>query len=410
MTALRSFAVCLALAAAVALPAAWRNWEYSRAVNLPPAAEARLASVAVPHGVQAGAGGGLAAVRVVDEQGREVPYVRLARTGQRTREWRSARLLEPSFRPGEYTEALVDTGAARQIHNSLELETDERDFFAWVELSVSDDARTWRILRDRAPIYRFTRDALPGNQVLTYPDTLSRYLRVRVLEGAQLFSLREARVAREVAEEAERVPVPLPLAADSSAPQQQNWWRAGTGSTPFEVSEVRFETPQPEFHRAVRVSQSEDGQTWETAGTGEIYRIGAGDKKRESLAVEFPGSSARYWRVEVLNRNDAPLAGLAPALFVTPWRVIFRQEPGRSYRLLYGNTRARAPEYDLRRLTDRKALEAAALGSLGAEELNSAYADPRPWSERHPQVLWLALGLAVVVLGTLALRALRHPA
>ena len=94
---------------------------------------------------------------------------------------------------------------------------------------------------------------------------------------------------------------------------------------------------------------------------------------------------------------------------MTPWRVIFRQELGHSYRLLYGNSRARAPEYDLAKFTDRKALEAAAPGSLGPEELNAGYADPRPWSERHPQVLWLALGLAVVVLGALAVRALRHP-
>jgi hypothetical protein len=47
---------------------------------------------------------------------------------------------------------------------------------------------------------------------------------------------------------------------------------------------------------------------------------------------------------------------------------------------------------------------------LGAEEVTSNYADPRPFTERHPNLLWIALGLAVVLLGSVALRALRAPA
>jgi len=38
---------------------------------------------------------------------------------------------------------------------------------------------------------------------------------------------------------------------------------------------------------------------------------------------------------------------------------------------------------------------------------NVGYLSPEPWSERHPALLWLALAVAVAVLGLLALRALR---
>jgi len=31
----------------------------------------------------------------------------------------------------------------------------------------------------------------------------------------------------------------------------------------------------------------------------------------------------------------------------------------------------------------------------------------RPWSERHPAVLWLAIVLAVIVLGAMALHSMR---
>jgi hypothetical protein len=92
---------------------------------------------------------------------------------------------------------------------------------------------------------------------------------------------------------------------------------------------------------------------------------------------------------------------------VVPRRVVFRQQSGATYRLLYGNSRAERPDYDFGRLTPREAIDAAVDVPLGAEELNPEYADPAPWTERHAAILWTALVAAVLVLGALAIRSLR---
>ena len=179
------------------------------------------------------------------------------------------------------------------------------------------------------------------------------------------------------------------------------------------VSEVRFEVAEPEFYRAVRISTSDDAKQWRAAGSGDIYRVklsqpaSSGDPLREKLRVAFPETRARFFRVEILDRNDAPLAGLSVRLFTIPRSVVFRAEPARNYRLLYGNHRASAPEYNMARIVDAKSLDAATPATLGAEEQNPSYEDPAPWSERNPAVLWVALGVAVLLLGVLALRALR---
>jgi hypothetical protein len=47
---------------------------------------------------------------------------------------------------------------------------------------------------------------------------------------------------------------------------------------------------------------------------------------------------------------------------------------------------------------------------LGAEEANAAYTgrpDDRPWSERHAAVLWVAIIMAVLILGGIALRSMK---
>jgi hypothetical protein len=89
---------------------------------------------------------------------------------------------------------------------------------------------------------------------------------------------------------------------------------------------------------------------------------------------------------------------------------VFRYEPGRQYRLLYGNSRATAPQYDLGQLTDVKSRESASLATIGAEVVNQAYVDPAPWTERNQAVMWVALVVAVAAIGVLAVRALRSAA
>jgi len=89
--------------------------------------------------------------------------------------------------------------------------------------------------------------------------------------------------------------------------------------------------------------------------------------------------------------------------------VLFHPVQNRSYRLIYGTFPATSPQYDLARTLHIQANEEMAHLGLVAEEATSNYADPRPFTERHPNLLWIALGVAIVLLGYAALRALRTP-
>ena len=89
--------------------------------------------------------------------------------------------------------------------------------------------------------------------------------------------------------------------------------------------------------------------------------------------------------------------------------VLFHPIQTHTYHLLYGNVRATAPQYDLARTLRIQPNDVMLSPSLGPEETTLNYADPRPFTERHPNLLWLALGVAVTLLGYAALRALRTP-
>jgi len=401
------------LISAEALPPAWEHWRYWRALELPPAESVRLMKVTLPIEVYERAQPDLGDLRLTDDTWAEVPYVLHVRRGSRRQEQLEARLGEVSFVPGPpvaYTQAQVDLGEKIAAHNQLTINTDEKDFFARVELAVSDDAKNWRLLRQQAPIYRFQKDGLPGNQTISYSESRARYLRLRIDAGEKPFPVSGASVSREVVEEAELAKIDARFSARTEAPRGRSWWQADLGSAAVPASQVRFSVGQSQFHRAVEVYTSNDAQRWRRVGQGDIYRPGSGDAAAatESLRTEFEEARGGYWRVVVVDRNDPPLAEIEVELWGTPRHLVFRQEPRRSYRLLYGNERAEAPQYELARLLGREEREQAAAAAIGAEMINPSWADPRPWSERHPVVLWIALGIAVVALGLLALRSLRQ--
>ena len=394
------------------LAEAWTHWRYFRSIDVVPANEPRLVRATLPIEIYGKTQPSLADLRVIREDGAEVAFVLHARVGKEERQWRPAEIADLGFVPGEHTEIVVDVGTDHDAHNALEIQTGVNEFFAWVEIAGSDDREHWRILNEKVPIYRFE-DTQDGNTVVSYPDSQARWLRLKILQPERRFPVYGCRVAYELVEEPELIVLSGRLQRDSGTEPRESRWQVDLGVENVPASSVRFEATQPEFHRTVRVNTRADETDWEEVGRGDIYRYpnpqSDGDEPeiRTSLQVRFPEARARYWRISVLNRNDAPIEGLAPTLEGSPRHVVFRQEPGAVYRLLYGNPRVAAPEYDLARLTLRQELEAALPVGMGSEVANVGYLSPEPWSERHPALLWLALGVAVAVLGLLALRALR---
>src|SRR5271163_3506555 len=196
-------AACATLAADTPLPAAWKNWHYSRTMDLAPAAAGQLAGVVAPPDLYARAQTGLADLRVIDDQGAEVPYVIFQRPGSSKSSPLPTTLRENSFSAGAFTQLVLDAGAHAPFHNTVRIETGETDFIEWVQVEASDDGHVWRMVEERAPIFRFRKNAHEGTQVVHYSENNAQYLRVRILDGAAKFAVFGADVLHEVVEPAE---------------------------------------------------------------------------------------------------------------------------------------------------------------------------------------------------------------
>jgi hypothetical protein len=402
-----------AAAIATDLPSAWRSWRYSRAIETPHADT--LNYITLDRQVFSHSENQLADLRIIDDSAQQLPYdVRSEITPPPAPVRLTATLRENSFVPGQFTQVVVDLGERPRFHNSLRVQTGESDFINWVQVDASDDAHVWRIVNPRAPISRFRKDNLEGNQAVRYSENNARYLRVRIQEGGHSFQVSDIEVfsspATKTASPSEGPPLFVSQAPDAQGEGSQMQWTADLGSGNIPVAKFKFETSQPAFYRPVRILTSSDRKEWQFAGGGEIHRYVVGGRTEESLAVQcYPSWGPRYWRVEVLNGNDAPLSAARLSAAMPLRFVLFRPEPNRSYRLIYSNARAKAPQYDLARTLQIPAIEAMPHAGLRLEEITANYPDPRPFTERHPNLLWIALTVAVVLLGYSALRAFRTP-
>src|SRR5215469_1600945 len=149
--------------AAVPLPSAWSHWRYSCLIKAEPTDTVRLVRVALPQDVYLHAENSLADVRVIDDAGDEVPYAEQRWQNYDEPRRCPAQIIESSFSPGHYTQLVLDLGSSSAaFHDAVEIGVSEDEFMEWVEVDASDDAQVWRIVQDRAPIFRFAREGHQG--------------------------------------------------------------------------------------------------------------------------------------------------------------------------------------------------------------------------------------------------------
>lgn len=125
-------------------------------------------------------------------------------------------------------------------------------------------------------------------------------------------------------------------------------------------------------------------------------------------APQVDADGPTTWKVTIENRDDAPIQLASVRLEMLQRRLCFDATAGATYTLHYGDSALMAPEYDYASLF---ALEHdGATAHLGPESPNPAYTprpDARPFTERHPILLWVALVLAIGLLGVVAFRSFK---
>ena len=332
-------------------------------------------------------------LRVLDARGRQVPW--RPRYVRGDEQLQSARVLNAGTQ-GRAAVALLDFGSERLIRERIQLDLPSEPFVGRAEIDGSHDRRVFTRLSSTA-IYDVRGATRAVSTVVVFPPSDFRYYRIRatgvkVIRGA---------TAEAVAEAGAPVRRPAEISIEQEA--RRTAIEADVRYRGLWVHELRFASSTPTFDRPVDVEGSMDGKAYFVAGGGRLYRFG------ESGETTLPlNSRYRYLRIRIGNGDDEPLRDLRVTL--RAYRDYILLAPGFTppYRVLYGGPKRR-PEYDFAQQPDPPGEPEVAV--LGAERANEAFeppADTRPFTERHPIVIQLALALAAAALLAAGFFALRR--
>jgi hypothetical protein len=256
-------------------------------------------------------------------------------------------------------------------------------------------------------LFDLSGERLGHNSTLQIPVSTYRFLRVtidgvvkpsEVQSAAAGIERAQEAVWRDLRGEARQTQEGKDTVLTFSVPQ----------NVPVERVMLDIDPAQGNFQREIEVQNEKKTPS----DSGEISRVhlvrngGRIDVEQTRLPLNSRGNGEL--RVVIHNGDDAPLRLTGAHLQQYERRIYFDCAAGVSPALYYGDEKLAAPVYDYAKLFQGDA-NAASL-EMGAEQANVSYTgrpDQRPWSERYPAVLWIAILAAVAILGGLAVRSLK---
>ena len=325
-----------------------------------------------------------------------------------------------------HTEFDLDLESVTQ-YNHIRLTLDAKDFLVTARATGKDvlAAGDHDVDLGSSTLYDFSRESLGGNSTLKLPTASFRYIHVSLTPGispkqvqaAAVYSLEEKKAywtevgscgqPKQVqSKEKEKQASKLVTAIECEIPAKVRVDRLVFQIAPGQIN----------FRRSVEVTEWKQGSQESTplnVASGDISRVqikrGGSVVNNERLFLPMRRPHAEKFTVTVSNGDDPPLAIERVQPQAVEQRVFFEPKGKTRLRLYYGDDKLSAPIYDYAKFF--KDDNASAQAQLGQAEANAAFTgrpDDRPWSERHKAVLWVAMILAVVGLGALALRGMKE--
>lgn len=167
------------------------------------------------------------------------------------------------------------------------------------------------------------------------------------------------------------------------------------------VPDITRSTDRPELQ-----SRTSFGNLLRVHGTRDGRRI-----DEERLDIDVPDrdfDAPSKWTITIENGDDRPIQLKSVTLQMQERTLCFDAVEGAAYTLYYGDAALAAPRYDYATLFAPQ--PNAAQATLGPERHNPVFKprpDTRPFTEKHPVLLWVVLALVIALLAAIAFRSVK---
>jgi hypothetical protein len=321
-------------------------------------------------------------------------------------------------------ETVFDVSLPTGRYSDLQLDVTGQNFIAAVTVTGSQtDAGSAETRIGSYTIFDLTSQKLGRSTILHLPESDFRFLHFRIHGQLAPESIKGVSV--------EQLPASQPsyqTIAETSHIERKGHTSVLQFTLPahLPVDRIAF-TPGAspvQFNRALSVSSTfipasrstGTDQPVQTHFSGNLLRVHSMENGQrideEHLAIDVSwadSSQPSQWTITIENGDDAPLTMESVRLQMLERSLCFETAASGNYALYYGDPAIIAPRYDYATFFTPQAN--AVRIAAGPERQNPAYQprpDDRPFTEKHPALLWIALVALIALLGTVALRSAKR--
>jgi len=409
-------AVCFSVGSSSVLASfSLSDWQYVKAITLPADLQKEgLVEITPDREVFAGSAVGQADLRIIADEDTEVPYKLEISKAEQQRTSFDIALRDKGYIPGQHTSFIADLGRAGILHNEIEFQTSSTNFRRTAVIEASNDGTTWAKVAEQT-VYDFTvkeRKFTTRNTRVRYPDSTTRYLRVKIadedegpleISGATVFFVKET-PAREVQWSA------TILSTSRDVDQGTTLVEIDLGTPGVPSYRMAIQVPEVNFHRGTTLQASTDRETWRTIlSRSDIYAYDTPKFVGSSLAITYPETASRYLRLIIYDEDSPPLSIQGVDVWGLWHRLVFSADPQHSYQLYYGNIEAKRPSYDIERIFPYLVTDELPQAGLGPQATNTSFVEKKPpVSERFPWLFPTVIAVASILVALLLLGIIRQ--
>ncbi|MEO7253035.1 MAG: DUF3999 family protein [Casimicrobium sp.] len=284
-----------------------------------------------------------------------------------------------------------------------------------VTLDVSADLKSWRTVASQSPVFDFGSDG-PRNRRIDLPagqKLEGQYVRLTWSDAPSLAITALRTVGLMNTHRAE--PVVIELGAPQSGAEGYAEWTVMPG---LRANAIRLQTSAVNALMPVHVlTRSRSGDPWRTVANTVVFRLASGGAQSVNSAQPLSSALETQVRVEALRGYSLTGVPITLALEYAPLNVLFIATGEGPFTIATGNTGAQSSTVPVTTLMPNYQSGgefllptlAATVSVNQAPAQLSAAAQLFGIATQKSYLLWGVLGLAVLVLGGLAVSLLRTP-
>lgn len=294
-----------------------------------------------------------------------------------------------------------------QSVNYLNLSFEENNYNGFVTLEGSIDQQEWfEIIKDYRILSIHDQQVDFKATTLSFPQTNYRYIRAQIQTDLPTTFVSASFEKRSVVAGSFQTINHKINTNETKADKQTQFAITLDQYQPVNKIDFSF-SHQQDYYRSFTIEALQDSAKtpkgwnyyYETLHSGYLTSL------REN-EFEFATTSTRQLRVTVYNADNLPITLSKLTVSGPRVEIILPLKPADNYFLFYGNKNVNSPSYDLVHFKDQIPTTFNPLGLLGEEvigqkpETNSPLLENKMW-------LWLAMGLAVAVMGYFTLKMMK---